>query len=89
MARSDWTPLARQFQEGLLSRIFHGEPYRDFVADYARHDLLRGQTLQVSGAPGRFEGVGAGVDARGALQVRMSDGRLRRIDSADVTVRRT
>jgi len=42
MARSDWTPLARQFQEGLLSRIFHGEPYRAFVADYAR-SLLAGQ----------------------------------------------
>ena len=36
MARSDWTPLARQFQEGLLSRIFHDEPYREFVADYAQ-----------------------------------------------------
>ncbi|MGB3068569.1 MAG: DNA polymerase II [Ottowia sp.] len=42
MARSDWTPLARQFQEGLLSRIFHGEPYQAFVADYAR-SMLAGQ----------------------------------------------
>ena len=42
MARSDWTPLARQFQEGLLSRIFHGEPYRKFVTDYAR-SMLDGQ----------------------------------------------
>ena len=42
MARSDWTPLARQFQEGLLSRIFHGEPYRAFVTDYAR-SMLDGQ----------------------------------------------
>ena len=39
MARSDWTPLARQFQEGLLSRIFHDQPYNDFVADYARATL--------------------------------------------------
>lgn len=70
-------------------RQFEREGFAAFVADYARHDLLRGQALQVSGALGRFEGIGAGVDARGALQVRMSDGRLRRIDSADVTVRRT
>jgi DNA polymerase-2 len=42
MARSDWTPLARQFQEGLLSRIFHGAPYREFVADYARSLLAGG-----------------------------------------------
>lgn len=39
MARTDWTPLARQFQEGLMSRIFRGEPYTAFVADYARETL--------------------------------------------------
>ncbi|MEJ5031438.1 DNA polymerase II [Comamonas sp. MYb69] len=39
MARSDWTLLARQFQEGLLSRVFQGEPYRDFVIDYAQATL--------------------------------------------------
>jgi DNA polymerase-2 len=39
MARSDWTPLARQFQEGLLSRIFHGEPHQAFVAGYAQSML--------------------------------------------------
>ena len=39
MARSDWTPLARQFQEGLLSRVFQGTPYRDFVSDYASATL--------------------------------------------------
>ncbi|WP_426390248.1 DNA polymerase II [Variovorax sp. R-27] len=42
MARSDWTPLARQFQEGLLSRIFHDEPYKEFVTDYAEA-LLAGK----------------------------------------------
>ncbi len=42
MARSDWTPLARQFQEGLLSRVFQGVPYRDFVAGYA-HATLAGE----------------------------------------------
>ena len=39
MARSDWTPLARQFQEGLLSRIFRHQPYREFVAEYAQATL--------------------------------------------------
>ncbi|ADU39275.1 DNA polymerase II [Variovorax paradoxus] len=42
MARSDWTPLARRFQEGLLSRIFHDEPYKEFVTDYA-DALLAGE----------------------------------------------
>jgi len=39
MARSDWTPLARQFQEGLLTRIFNDEPHRAFVTDYAQATL--------------------------------------------------
>ncbi|MFA9283499.1 DNA polymerase II [Comamonas sp. SY3] len=39
MARSDWTLLARQFQEGLLSRVFQGLPYRDFVIGYAQATL--------------------------------------------------
>nr|WP_315489622.1 DNA polymerase II [uncultured Rhodoferax sp.] len=39
MARSDWTLLARQFQEGLLSRIFHAQPYKEFVTDYAQATL--------------------------------------------------
>lgn len=38
-ARSDWTLLARQFQEGLLSRIFHREPYQEFVAEYVKATL--------------------------------------------------
>ncbi len=31
--RSDWTPLAQQFQQGLYERIFKGEPYQDFVRE--------------------------------------------------------
>ena len=34
--RSDWTPLAQQFQQELYLRIFKGEPYQDYVRDYAR-----------------------------------------------------
>ena len=73
--------------EGL--RQFERDGFAAFVADYARYDLLRDQSLQLSGALGAFEGIGAGVDPRGALQVRMADGTLRQVDSADVTVRRT
>ena len=39
VARSDWTPLAQQFQQGLLSRIFRAEPYREYVQDYVRQTL--------------------------------------------------
>jgi BirA family biotin operon repressor/biotin-[acetyl-CoA-carboxylase] ligase len=69
-------------------RQFERDGFAGFVADYARHDLLRDQPLQLSGGLGTFAGVGAGVDARGALEVRMADGSVRQIDSADVTVRR-
>lgn len=37
--RTDWSPLARQFQQALYARIFRGEPYRDYVRDYVRQTL--------------------------------------------------
>lgn len=61
--------------------------FAGFVEDYARHDLLRGVPLRLSGALGELDGIGAGVDARGALLLQSESG-LRSIDSADVTVRR-
>ena len=33
--RSDWTPLAQEFQQALYLKIFKGEPYQDYVRDYA------------------------------------------------------
>lgn len=66
---------------------FERDGFAAFAADYASYDLLRERPLRLSGAAGEFEGIGAGVDARGALQLRMADGGLRAIDSADVTVR--
>ncbi|QGZ38583.1 DNA polymerase-2 [Pseudoduganella flava] len=40
--RTDWTPLAQQFQQTLYGLIFRGEPYRDYVRDYAER-TLRGE----------------------------------------------
>ncbi len=37
--RSDWTPLAQQFQQELYARIFRGEAYRDYVREYASRTL--------------------------------------------------
>ena len=37
--RTDWSPLAQQFQQGLYSRIFKGEPYDDYVRDYVARTL--------------------------------------------------
>lgn len=69
-------------------REFERHGFAPFADDYARHDLLAGRSLKLSSAQGHFEGIGAGVDARGALQIRLAGGELRSVDSADVTVRR-
>ncbi|GEK72389.1 MULTISPECIES: DNA polymerase II [Halomonas] len=37
--RSDWTDLAKDFQQELYRRIFNGDPYRDFIRDYVRRTL--------------------------------------------------
>ena len=66
---------------------FERDGFAAFVDEYADHDALRGVPLRVSGATGELDGVGAGIDARGALQLQTASG-LRGIDSADVTVRR-
>ena len=40
--RSDWTPLARAFQRELYRRIFHDEPFEDYVKQTA-DDLFAGK----------------------------------------------
>ncbi|MGF6767904.1 DNA polymerase-2 [Paraburkholderia sp. GAS199] len=35
-ARSDWTPLAQEFQRSLYMMIFKGQPYQDFIRTYVR-----------------------------------------------------
>ena len=37
--RSDWTPLAQEFQQTLYGQIFRGQPYQAFVRDYVRRTL--------------------------------------------------
>nr|WP_205300358.1 DNA polymerase II [Pantoea sp. Ap-967] len=37
--RTDWSPLARRFQQELYGRIFRGQPYRDQLCEYVRQTL--------------------------------------------------
>ncbi|MHC8319591.1 DNA polymerase II [Pseudomonas sp. GB2N2] len=37
--RTDWSLLARQFQQELYSRIFHRQPYQEYVREYVRKTL--------------------------------------------------
>ncbi|RUL74519.1 biotin--[acetyl-CoA-carboxylase] ligase [Dyella choica] len=77
--------LISSLVEGLQQ--FEREGFRAFVDEYAEHDALRGVPLRVSSATGELDGIGAGIDARGSLQLQTATG-LHGIDSADVTVRR-
>ncbi|TAL74289.1 MAG: biotin--[acetyl-CoA-carboxylase] ligase [Rhodanobacter sp.] len=67
---------------------FERKGFAAFAKDYARHDLLHGLPLRLTGAGGTHTGIGAGVDERGALLLQRPDGSLQHVDSADVTVRR-
>lgn len=78
------TCMIARLRECLLTFEQHG--FGAFAQDYARFDLLQGQALRVSGAQGTFEGVGLGVDPRGALRVGTKTGEVI-VDSADVSVR--
>ncbi|MBV4454768.1 MULTISPECIES: DNA polymerase II [Pseudomonas] len=37
--RSDWSPLARRFQQELYQRIFHRQPHQDYIRDYVARTL--------------------------------------------------
>ena len=37
--RSDWSPLAQQFQQALYLRIFNRQPYQEYVRDFVRSTL--------------------------------------------------
>ena len=39
--RSDWTPLAKTFQQGLYRRIFEGSPYQEYLKGYVQDYLQR------------------------------------------------
>ncbi len=40
--RTDWTPLAREFQQELFHRIFHNQPFEQFIKD-TNDALLKGE----------------------------------------------
>lgn len=65
---------------------FDESGFRPFGAAWAERDALAGRAVRVEDVRGDIEGIAAGVDARGALQVRTPAG-LRSIDSGEVSVR--
>ncbi|MHC1481070.1 biotin--[acetyl-CoA-carboxylase] ligase [Frateuria aurantia] len=77
--------LITQLSSGL--RRFETEGLAAFADDYARLDRLRDTPLRIEAGQHSFEGLGAGIDAVGALQVITPNG-IQRVDSAEVSVRR-
>jgi BirA family transcriptional regulator, biotin operon repressor / biotin---[acetyl-CoA-carboxylase] ligase len=86
-------PSRNALAKALVARLvpalaaFDLSGFAPFSAAWAGRDALVGRQLRVEDARGNFTGIGAGVDARGALQVRVATGDLRSVDSAEVTVR--
>jgi BirA family biotin operon repressor/biotin-[acetyl-CoA-carboxylase] ligase len=76
--------LATRLAETL--EAFAAGGFAAVAPDYAALDLLRGRPLRIADAHGTYEGMGDGVDTRGALRVRHGD-IVRHYDSAEVTVR--
>lgn len=76
--------LLARLIEALDRFATHG--FAAFNDDYARVDLLDGRAVTVHAADGAHAGIGAGVDPRGALRVRIGNA-VRSFDSAEVSVR--
>ena len=66
--------------------VFDASGFAAFAQDWTKRDALAERRIRVEGAHGTFDGIAAGVDARGALRVRTPEG-TRVVDSAEVTVR--
>jgi len=67
---------------------FGREGFAPFIAAWRKADVLQGTAVRVSDSSGEREGVARGIDAQGALQLEVADGRRMSIIGGEVTVRR-
>ena len=85
-------PSRNEFAARLIQRLietlerFSAAGFASVRDEYAALDLLRDRPLRIADARGTHEGIGAGVDERGALRVRHG-AELVVYDSAEVSVR--
>lgn len=85
-------PTRNALAAALIQRLvaaldrFDSEGFAAFADAWAARDVLAGRRVRVEAAHDVFEGVAAGVDARGALRVRTGGG-VRHVESAEVSVR--
>jgi BirA family biotin operon repressor/biotin-[acetyl-CoA-carboxylase] ligase len=64
--------------------LLEGQSYHQ---EWAERMVTCGQSVQVSGASERWEGLAVGVDEDGALLVRTAGGSVQRVLAGDVTLR--
>lgn len=76
--------VAQPLAQAVLTFERHG--FAAFADGFAQRDLLRGHSVATS-QPEAFEGIAEGIDADGALKVRLPDGELRAVGSGEVSVR--
>jgi BirA family biotin operon repressor/biotin-[acetyl-CoA-carboxylase] ligase len=69
-----------------LRRFEHERGFAGFAEAFARRDLLSGRAVTTTQADAPA-GIATGVDARGALQVHLPDGRVVRLVGGEVSVR--
>ncbi|MFO1400669.1 MAG: biotin--[acetyl-CoA-carboxylase] ligase [Steroidobacteraceae bacterium] len=90
VAHCDRNALAAALVDAAVGAFerFEREGFAAFIERWQRADLLRGESVSLTGAGGNaeFTGRAAGVDADGALLVETPSG-LRRFSSGEVSVR--
>lgn len=85
-------PTRNRLAAALVGRLietldaFAQSGFAAYAQAFAERDALAGRDVRIEGARRAFTGVAAGVDARGALQVRGAEG-VCSVDSAEVSVR--
>jgi BirA family biotin operon repressor/biotin-[acetyl-CoA-carboxylase] ligase len=77
--------LVNEYLRGVAS--FAREGFAPFAAEWGAADALRDRPVRVFGGTGEQVGVARGIDASGALQLELPDGRRVPVVSGEVSVR--
>ena len=81
--RSDWTPLAREFQRELYRRIFHDEPYEDYI--HRRPTICSRAVATAISCTGSVSGAGSKTMRRTCLRMPRRLASRSRLDGGSAT----
>lgn len=82
-------PLVAAVLNRLLPRLqaFPWLEMAQFQRDWQHHDVLAGRQVRVLESSTMLEGLASGVDNRGQLIIKLNDGLIKNLSSADISVR--